>query len=1124
MLNVSPFPLRPALPQPFSSLTPRRRFTCLGAAVLVSSLLVVPIYAAAPPAGSVEAELTAGLKLRNIGPALMSGRIADIALHPERPSTWYVAAGSGGVFKTDNAGTTWTPIFDHEGSYSIGCLSLDPQNPETIWVGSGENVSGRHVGWGDGVYRSDDGGKSWARLGLETSEHIAKILIHPQDSDSVWVAAEGPLWSSGGERGVYHSADGGQTWQRVLDLGDDVGVTDLEMDPSNPDVLYAASYERRRHTWGFLAGGPGSGVHKSSDGGKTWRRLTGGLPSGDVGKIGLAVSPLNPSLIYATLEADDKDKGLYRSADGGASWEKRASYTSGGTGGHYYQELYASPHRLDHLYQMDVWLHISEDGGRTFRKLGGADKHSDNHALAFDSRDPDHLVVGTDGGIYETFDHGKTWRYVANLPLTQSYKLAVEPARGAAGGAADLFYDVLIGTQDNGTQVGPARTRNVHGIRNQDWSVPVSADGYDCAFDAELPHILYGEWQVGSLVRFDRRSGEQLFIQPQPAADEPAERWNWDSPLELDPHRPGTLYFGSHRLWRSDDRGSSWRPISQDLSRGTARYDMPFHDRVPSIDSLWDNNAMSYYATTTSITASPRVRDLIYVGTDDGLVQVTEDGGETWRRAAPFQGVPERVFVNELKASRHRDGRIYALLSAHKLGDFRPLLWRSDDRGTTWVSVAGDLPAKHVVWSLVEDPEQEDLLYLGTEYGLFVSLDGGSRWLPLKGGVPTIAFRDLEFQESADDLVAASFGRGVFVLDDVSPLRALAEATARDAFLFEVRDTPLYVPSVPLGVRDRAAQGSDYFLAPNPPHGAVFTYFLRDGIQSLKERRQEEEKPLEEKGADVPFPGWERLAEEARDPGTRLLLTVRDAAGRALRRLDAPTAKGLHRIEWDLRLAPPQPISLEPPGDYLPWELPPFGPLAGPGTYTVEAAWIKDGAVEPWGEPRTFEVTTLPDAVELDWPAVTDFQNRTLDLLRRALGAGAQLGEAGRRLAHLQAGVLQSPGTDLTRLGDLQALKDRLDKVALRLHGDSIRAGLSEPTRPSVIGRLFGIAYGHWQTTQGPTAVHHRDLAIASEQLESLLPELQQLVQKDLADLEDKAAATGMPWTPSRARPTTGDQ
>ena len=475
-----------------------------------ASVLLIGLLAAAtvPPASAKEAtsddsRLTsstfAGLELRGIGPALMSGRIADIAIHPENRSTWYVAVGSGGVWKTTNAGTTWTPIFDDQPSYSIGCVTLDPNNPRVVWVGTGENVSGRHVGWGDGVYKSSDGGASWALMGLGASEHIAKILVDPRDSNVIFVAAEGPLWSAGGDRGVYRSRDGGVNWERVLDLGADTGATDLEFDPRSPDVLYAAAYQRRRHIWSLLAGGADSGIHKSTDGGTTWRRLSEGLPAGDMGKIGLSVSPVDPDVVYATIEAEKKERGFYRSEDRGESWEKRSDYLSNGTGPHYYQEIYASPHQRDRVYQMDVWMHVTEDGGKSFAPLGEPHKHSDNHALAFDPADPDYLLAGSDGGLYESYDHAASWKFVANLPVTQIYKMALDDDWP--------IYHVLGGTQDNGTQWGPTRTLNVHGIRNRDWQVPLGADGYACAVDPEDPNLLYAEWQRGNLIRFDRLSG-----------------------------------------------------------------------------------------------------------------------------------------------------------------------------------------------------------------------------------------------------------------------------------------------------------------------------------------------------------------------------------------------------------------------------------------------------------------------------------------------------------------------------------------------------------------------------------------------------------------------------------------
>ena len=623
--------------------------------------------AAAPPVSRLTAKTLEGLAWRGIGPALMSGRISDLVIQPGDRGTWYVAVGSGGVWKTVNAGTTWEPVFDGQGSYSIGCLTLDPRRPETVWVGTGENVGGRHVGYGDGVYRSLDGGATWTRMGLEDSEHIGTILVHPENSDIVYVAVQGPLWKPGGQRGLFKTEDGGKTWTRILGGGEYTGVNEVRMDPRDPNVLYASTHQRYRSVSALINGGAESGIHKSTDGGKTWRRVTKGLPEEDMGKIGLAISPQNPEVVYATIELAHRKGGFWRSSDSGETWEKRNDYLSGGTGPHYYQEIFASPHAFDRVYQMDVWMHVTEDGGKSFRRVGEKHKHSDNHALAFVADDPEYLLSGCDGGIYESFDLGKTWRFVANLPVTQFYKVAVDN---------DLpFYNLYGGTQDNNTQGGPSRTDNVHGIRNSDWFITLGGDGHQPAVDPTNPDIVYYEWQEGNLTRYDRKTGETVYIQPQPADGELQDRFNWDAPILVSPHDPARLYFASQRVWRSDDRGDSWRPVSGDLTRGLDRLELPMMGRVQSFDAVWDLLAMSAYGSITSLSESPLVEGLIYAGTDDGLIQVTEDGGATWRKAGALPGARDSLFINDLKADLHDPDVVYAAGDDHKSGDFAPYLF-----------------------------------------------------------------------------------------------------------------------------------------------------------------------------------------------------------------------------------------------------------------------------------------------------------------------------------------------------------------------------------------------------------------------------------------------------------------
>ena len=543
----------------------------------------------------------------------MSGRISDIIIHPKNENLWYVTAGSGGVWKTENSGTTWNPIFDSQKSYSIGCITMDPQNNNVLWVGTGENVGGRHVGYGDGIYKSENGGQTWSKKGLNNSEHISKIIIHPNNSDVLWVASQGPLWSKGGDRGVYKTTDGGKTWQRKL--GDDkwIGATDLLIDSRNPDVLYAATWQRHRTVAGYMGGGPGTAIYKSTDGGENWQKLTKGLPKSNMGKIGLAMSYQNNDIIYAAIELDRRTGGVYRSEDQGLSWKKMSDAVAGGTGPHYYQELYTSPHEFDKLFLVDNYMQVSNDGGKTFTRMNESEKHVDNHAIAFRKSDPNYILVGCDGGLYESFDKTENWKFVDNLPLTQFYKIAVDDDKP--------FYNIYGGTQDNNTQGAPSRTDNIHGIRNSDWFIVLGGDGHQPATEPGNPNIVYAQWQRGNLNRHDRITGENINIKPQPALGEKTERYNWDSPILVSPHNPQTIYFASQRVWKSENRGDKWNPISQDLTKNIERVQTKFYDELQKWDNAWDLYAMSNYSTITSLSESPIVEGLIYAGTDDGIIQ-----------------------------------------------------------------------------------------------------------------------------------------------------------------------------------------------------------------------------------------------------------------------------------------------------------------------------------------------------------------------------------------------------------------------------------------------------------------------------------------------------------------------
>ncbi len=1054
----------------------------------------------------------AGLTLRSIGPAVTSGRIADVAISPGAPDTWWVASASGGVWKSDNAGVTWDPVFGDQGSYSIGCVTVDPNNPNVVWVGTGENNSQRSVSYGDGVYKSTDGGQSWKNMGLGDSQHIAGVLVDPRDSDTVYVASQGPLWNAGGDRGLYKTTDGGKSWTKSLEISKDTGVTAVAFDPRDPDVLYAASYQRRRHVWTLIDGGPESALYKSEDAGATWRKLEKGLPKGDLGRIGLVVSPADPDVVYAIIEATGDKGGFYRSSDRGESWEKRSGYVSGSP--QYYQELVADPRDVDRVYSMDTFMQVTTDGGKTFQPAGERQKHVDNHVLWIDPRNTDHLVSGNDGGLYESWDRAASWRFVPNLPVTQFYKLALDDAKP--------FYHVYGGTQDNFSLGGPAQTTSASGITNDDWFVTVGGDGFQPRVDPENPDIVYGESQYGGLVRFDRASGELVDIQPQPGLGEPALRWNWDSPLIVSPHSATRLYFGANRLFRTDDRGDSWTAVSPDLTRQVNRNELEVMGRVWPVSAVAKNASTSFYGNIVALSESPEVEGLLYVGTDDGLVQVSEDGGGSWRKDDTFAGVPAHSYVSYLQASNHDPDTVFAAFDNHKMGDFKPYLLESSDRGRTWTSIAGDLPERGTVYAVIQDPVAPGLLFAGTEFGAYFTLDGGGHWIQLTGGLPTIAVRDLAIQERENDLVLATFGRGFWVLDDLTPLRGLSKQTLeQDAVLFPVPDPQVYNPGYSaIGLRGHGFQGASYFTAENPPYGAVFTYYLKETLESRQSQREKLESDLVKAGKPVAMPTWEELRTEEREAPPAVLFTVRDQDGNVVRRLTAPAQAGVHRVAWDLHLPPATPVRAEGgEGDPdNPFSEAPTGPMTAPGTFTVQMAEMVDGQITPVGEERSFttrpiERATLPAA---DRQALEAFQRQTADLQRAVLGAVRAADEAQERLDALHRALLDTPGADASLLGEARDLEMRLKDLEIDLEGDSVVAEHNEPTPPSIVDRVQQVVYGSWGSTSAPTETHRRGFEIAGQQFSEVLAKLRTLIETDLAGLEGKVEDLGGPWTPGR--------
>ncbi|MFQ5334540.1 MAG: glycosyl hydrolase [Flavobacteriales bacterium] len=1048
-----------------------------------------------------------GLKFRSIGPALTSGRIADIAVNPENHSEYYVATASGGVWKTVNSGVTYEPVFDNEGSYSAGCVAIDPSNPHVIWVGTGENNNQRSVGYGDGVYKSEDDGLTWKKMGLEHTEHISKIIVHPDNSKTVYVAAYGPLWSKGGDRGLYKTTDGGKTWERVLYISENTGISDIALHPQNPDIIYAAAHQRRRHVFTYISGGPESGLFRSTDGGDNWDTLTNGLPHGDMGRIGLAVSPAAPDMVYAIIEAAEDDAGFYRSLNRGGSWKKMNKYT---TSGNYYQEIVCDPLDPDRVYSLNTWGMVTVDGGKTWKRTGEKNKHVDNHALWIDPDNTQHLLAGCDGGLYESYDRAKTWQFKPNLPVTQFYKVTVDQNKP--------FYYVYGGTQDNFSMGGPSRTTSANGIVNSDWFITNGGDGFESQVDPVDPNIVYAQAQYGWLVRYDKKSGETIGIKPMPGTGEKPLRWNWDAPLLISPHKHTRLYFAANKLFKSEDRGNTWTAISGDLTRQIDRNKIPVMGKVWSMDAIAKNKSTSIYGNITALDESPLQEGLIYVGTDDGLIQVTENGGGSWQKHASFPGVPEKTYVNAIFASRHDPHIVFAVFNNHKNGDFKPYLLKSTDRGKTWQNIANDLPARGSVYSFIQDHKDPDLLFAGTEFGLYTSINAGKNWVRLKGGLPTICIRDMAVQKDEDDLVLATFGRGFYILDDYSPLRNLHEdSLKKNALLFPVSDALMFVASRPLGLKGKSFQGASYFTAPNPPVGATITYYLKEDIKTLREKRQEEEKEKSKNGEVISYPDAEQIRAEDREEKPVLLFTITDDKGNEVRRLKAAPKKGVHRITWDFRFPATTPATLKKPDTSNPFADVDAGYLAPPGKYAVYMYRQVNGKVTQLAGPRWFNAVPLHLATleAEDKREVAAFEKKAAELKRVVSGTIRYNNELRKRMKLLKEAVRNTPAADIKTTEKIHLLEKRLADVFILLTGDRSLSKREFPVMPSINERVNQIVYNLWQSTSAPTQTMRDNYRIAGEQLTQALSELKEITSSLMA-MEELLEKKGAPWTPGR--------
>ncbi|MFN0014792.1 MAG: WD40/YVTN/BNR-like repeat-containing protein [Saprospiraceae bacterium] len=847
------------------------------------------------------------IEARNIGPAVMSGRITAIEGVNNNPKVLYVGTAGGGVWKTTTAGVLFEPIFDKH-PQSIGALAVDQSRPDVVWVGTGESNMRNSVAIGLGIYRTTDGGRNWSRMGLEKSEHISKIIIHPSEPNTVYVAVPGPLWSAGPDRGLYKTTDGGKTWEKILYTDDKTGCADIIMDPRNPDVLLASMWQFRRTPYSFASGGPGSALHKSTDGGKTWRKITNGLPTGTFGRIALALAPSAPDNVFAIVESENTS--LLISADGGETWKHQSATSNVTARPFYFSTLAVDPKDPKRVYRPAFSLSISSDGGFSFADGdGGGWIHSDHHALWINPNSTNHLYLGTDGGVYMSLDQGVSWTHLKNLPVSQFYQVAADE---------QAPYHVYGGLQDNGSWRGPSQSRG--GIENRDWESLNGGDGFWVQPDAQDPNIVFAESQGGNLNRVNLKTGQSKLIQPQEKQGDPKYRWNWNTPVVKSRANPNALYCGAQFLFKTTDLGNTWTRISPDLTTN----DTVKQQQYASGGLTLDNSSAENHCTIYSIGPSPLDDNLIYVGTDDGYIQITRDGGKNWSLISQnIAGVPKGAWVSRVTPSRHDRNRAFATFDNHAYGDMRTYAARTDDGGKSWSLISNSDVLQGYAHVIIEDLENPDLLFLGTEFGLYISNDGGINWVLYKAGFPEyVAVRDLLIHPRTNDLVAATHGRGIFIVDDISPFRRLTpELLQRDAVLLPTRQVP-----VTTGHYGQAFPNTDSYAGPNSSENATIQYFL-------KERLSTGEANIE----------------------------IYDPSGKKVVTLPATKRKGINVVRWDMRSAPPKAakgvLVRGEPGAYAGF----FGQLALPGTYEVR---LKAGNFSDKG---TLQLVPDPVQPELDY-------------------------------------------------------------------------------------------------------------------------------------------------------------
>jgi photosystem II stability/assembly factor-like uncharacterized protein len=1082
--------------------------------VLVLVLALVPTSAAhaAPSTGdAIDPSLLAGLRVRSIGPAGMSGRVTVVDGVASDPSVLWVGSASGGVWKSIDSGVTWQPVFDDQPVASIGAFAIDQANPDVVWVGTGEANPRNSVSVGNGVYRTRDGGRTWTHLGLEGTERIHRIVLHPSNPDVAWVAALGPAWGDSPERGVYKTVDGGRTWKRILSADETTGASDLVLDPRNPDKLFASLWQYRREPWFFRSGGPGSGLYRTHDGGATWTRITedDGLPPGDLGRIGLSISRNNPDVVYAMVEA--KKSALARSDDGGRSWKIVNDRYDVNPRPFYFGDVRADPVWPNRVYSLDFDVRVSEDGGRTFTKLiDGNTIHGDFHALWIDPNDPAHFVVGGDGGLGISHDRGRTARFVANLPLAQLYHVAVDQ---------QTPYNVYGGLQDNGSWRGPSTVWQTGGVRNHHWIAVGSGDGFETLPDPGDPGVIYSMYQGGGLGRYEVATGQTRDIKPSPPDAATRLRFNWNAGLATDPFHPGTLYLGSQFLHKSTDRGETWTVISPDLTTNNPAWQ--HQDESGGLTP--DVSGAEVFTTILAIAPSPLRDGVIWVGTDDGRIHVTRDGGKAWESVEKnLPGVPANTWVPEIRPSRHDPASAFVVLDNHRRSDLAPYVYRTGDWGRTWQSLATrDL--RGYALAIEQDPVDPDLLFLGTEFGLWVSLDGGRRWLRWTHGLPTVSVMDLAIHPRDHDLVIATHGRGLYILDDLTPLRTLSAGVLREpVHLFPAPDARQHARRPEDG---GFALGFSEFRGESRPYGALLTWSLdAPGLplpDEEKERERKEKERAEKRKAgptDEPAPGAaaepvEDAAASAEKSAPKVEIRITDASGRLVRHFKVPARQGVQRAAWDLKRDEPVQAPQDPK-DPAPED--PAGPELPPGTYGIT---VKLGEHAAQGSVRV-----LPDprvsSSEADWQAREASLQRAGALRERIIRAVEQIRDtrsdldlALDRVRRLRAEKDVEGEAEASLRKSAGALRSRLTAMERQLWLPYDAAGLREDR--TLLGRILEARAYVLSSWAAPSPTHLEYLRQIEADAEKVFADVDRLFAIDVEAFRRQAREAGAELLPA---------